>query len=56
MAGLTVLDASVLLAHLDDTDEHADAALTILADCPEARAFSIYDRCHICYERYYGCP
>ncbi len=31
MAGLTVLDASVLLAHLDDTDPHTEAARMILA-------------------------
>jgi hypothetical protein len=28
--------------------------LKILADCPKARAFSIYDRCHVRCERYYG--
>ncbi len=32
MAGLTVLDASVLLAHLDDTDPHSEAARRILAE------------------------
>jgi len=32
VAGLTVLDASVLLAHLDDTDPHTQAARTILAE------------------------
>ena len=31
MAGLTILDASILLAHLDDTDPHTDAATAILA-------------------------
>jgi hypothetical protein len=25
---------------------------TILADCPKAKAFSIYDRCRVRYERY----
>jgi hypothetical protein len=28
--------------------------LTTLADCPKAWAFSIYDRCQVRYERYYG--
>ena len=28
--------------------------LTILADCPKARALPIYDRWHVRYERHYG--
>ena len=28
--------------------------LAIPADCPKARAFSIYDLCDARYERYYG--
>ncbi len=32
MARLTILDASILLAHLDDTDPHTEAAKTILAE------------------------
>jgi predicted nucleic acid-binding protein len=32
VAGLTILDASILLAHLDDTDPHTEAAKTILAE------------------------
>jgi len=39
VAGLTVLDASVLLAHLDDTDPHTEGARTILAEA-EALAAS----------------
>jgi predicted nucleic acid-binding protein len=35
VAGLTVLDASVLLAYFDGTDAHSDAARTILADADE---------------------
>lgn len=41
MARLTVLDASILLAHLDDTDPHADAAKTILAGEGEWAASTI---------------
>jgi predicted nucleic acid-binding protein len=32
LAGLTVLDASVLLAHLDDTDPYAEDARAILSE------------------------
>lgn len=32
MAQLTVLDATILVAHFDDTDEHAPAARQILVD------------------------
>jgi predicted nucleic acid-binding protein len=32
VADVTVVDASILIAHLDDTDPHSDAASTILAD------------------------
>ena len=35
MAGLTVLDASILLAHFDDTDPHAEDARTILLEADE---------------------
>jgi hypothetical protein len=28
--------------------------LAVLADCPKARSFSIYDRCKARYARYYG--
>jgi len=38
VAGLTVLDASVLLAHFDDTDPHSEAAAVILADADELAA------------------
>lgn len=41
MAGLTVLDASVLLAHLDDTDPHTEAAWTILSDAEELGASTL---------------
>lgn len=41
MAHLTVLDASILLAHLDDSDPHADAAQTILADADQLAASTI---------------
>lgn len=41
MARLTVLDASILLAHLDDTDPHTDAAETILAEADELAASTI---------------
>lgn len=41
MAGLTVLDASVLLAHFDDTDPHSEAAQTILADAEELAASTL---------------
>jgi predicted nucleic acid-binding protein len=41
VAGLTVLDASVLLAHLDDTDPHAEAARTILAEAGELAASTL---------------
>jgi hypothetical protein len=37
-----------------DADMRLPELLTILADCPKARAFSIYDRCQVRYERYYG--
>jgi len=36
-----VLDASVLLAHLDDADPHAEAARTILADAEELAASTL---------------
>lgn len=32
MAHLTVVDASILLAHLDDSDPHSEAAKTILTE------------------------
>jgi predicted nucleic acid-binding protein len=32
MADVTVVDASILIAHLDNTDPHSAAASTILAD------------------------
>lgn len=35
MAGLTVLDASILLAHLDPPDAHSDDATRILAESGE---------------------
>lgn len=38
MAGLTVLDASILLAHFDDTDPHSEAAAVVLADADELAA------------------
>ncbi len=38
MAGLTVLDASILLAHFDDTDPHSEAAAAILADADQVAA------------------
>lgn len=41
MARLTVLDASILLAHLDDTDPHTDAAEAILAEADELAASTI---------------
>jgi predicted nucleic acid-binding protein len=41
VAGLTVLDASILLAHLDDTDRHTEAAETILAEADELAASTI---------------
>ena len=41
MAGLTVLDASVLLAHFDDTDPHSDAAAAILAHADQLAASTI---------------
>jgi predicted nucleic acid-binding protein len=41
VAGLTVLDASVLLAHFDDTDLHSEAAQTILADAEELAASTL---------------
>lgn len=41
MAGLTVLDASILLAHLDDTDPHTEAAETILAEADALAASTI---------------
>lgn len=41
MARLTVLDASILLAHLDDTDPHTEAAEAILADADELAANTI---------------
>jgi hypothetical protein len=38
--------------------EHGDVKLTellaTLADCPKPRSVSIYDRCQVRYERYYG--
>ncbi|MGH2914981.1 MAG: type II toxin-antitoxin system VapC family toxin [Solirubrobacteraceae bacterium] len=41
MARLTVLDASIVLAHLDDTDPHTEAAETILAEADELAASTI---------------
>ena len=41
MAGLTVLDASILLAHFDDTDPHAEDARAVLADADELAASTI---------------
>jgi predicted nucleic acid-binding protein len=41
VARLTVLDASVLLAHLDDTDPHTEAAAAILAEADELAASTI---------------
>lgn len=38
MADLTVLDASVLLAHFDDTDPHSDDAAAILTEADELGA------------------
>ena len=41
MARLTILDASILLAHLDDTDAHADAAQAILSEADELAASTL---------------
>jgi predicted nucleic acid-binding protein len=41
VAGLTVLDASVLLAHFDDTDPYAQDARAILADADELAASTV---------------
>jgi len=41
VASLTVLDASVLLAHFDDSDPHSDDAAEILADSDELAASTI---------------
>jgi predicted nucleic acid-binding protein len=41
VAGLTVLDASILLAHFNDTDPHSDAAAAILADADALAASTI---------------
>jgi predicted nucleic acid-binding protein len=41
VAGLTVLDASVLLAHFDDTDPHSEGARAILADADRLAASTI---------------
>jgi predicted nucleic acid-binding protein len=41
VACLTVLDASILLAHFDDTDPHSEAAAAILADADELAASTI---------------
>jgi predicted nucleic acid-binding protein len=41
VASLTVLDASILLAHFDDTDPHAEDARAILADADELAASTI---------------
>ncbi|MGI8413097.1 MAG: type II toxin-antitoxin system VapC family toxin [Solirubrobacteraceae bacterium] len=41
MAHLTVLDASILLAHLDDADPHTDAAETILVEADALAASTI---------------
>lgn len=38
MAGLTVLDASVLLAYFDSTDAHTEAAKAILEEADELAA------------------
>jgi predicted nucleic acid-binding protein len=41
VARLTVLDASILLAHLDDSHPHTDAAEAILAEADELAASTI---------------
>ena len=41
MASLTVLDASILLAHFDRTDKHHRAADAILADAEELAASTL---------------
>jgi toxin FitB len=41
VAGLTVLDASVLLAHFDDTDPHTEDARLILAEADQLAASTI---------------
>ncbi len=41
MAGLTVLDASILLAHFDDTDAHAAAARAILGEADALAASTL---------------
>lgn len=41
MASLTVLDASVLLAHFDDSDPHSNDATEILANADELAASTI---------------
>ncbi len=41
MASLTVLDASVLLAHFDDSDRHSNDATEILANGDELAASTI---------------
>lgn len=41
MASLIVVDASVLLAHFDDTDPHTEDARAILADADQLAASTI---------------
>lgn len=41
MASLTVLDASVLLAHFDDSDPHSSDAAEILAEAEDLAASTI---------------
>jgi predicted nucleic acid-binding protein len=41
VANLTILDASVLLAHLDDTNPHADVAREILVGAEELAASTL---------------
>lgn len=41
MASLTVVDASVLLAHFDDADPHSEAAAAILADADALAASTL---------------
>jgi predicted nucleic acid-binding protein len=41
VAGLTILDASILLAHFDDSDPHSEDARGILAEATELAASTI---------------
>jgi predicted nucleic acid-binding protein len=41
VASLTILDASILLAHFDDTDPHTEEARTVLADAEQLAASTI---------------